>query len=119
MTPRTTRPVNADFYVVDDYLSDDDRAIVRRVRGFVSERVLPVINDYWEKADFPYEILPAFGELGVAGTAIHGYGCPGMTRLQTGLVAMELWKTLISTLLFGLCLKKNSVICVRYFQVCF
>ncbi len=90
MTPRTTRPVNADFYVVDDYLSDDDRAIVRRVRGFVSERVLPVINDYWEKADFPYEILPAFGELGVAGTAIHGYGCPGMTRLQTGLVAMEL-----------------------------
>ncbi len=45
---------------------------------------------YWEKADFPYQLLPRLAELGIIGTAITGYGCPGLTRLQTGLVAMEL-----------------------------
>ena len=83
-------PVNVDFYEVDDYLNDDDRALIRKVRGFVQDHVLPNINAAWERADFPYEILPAFADLGIAGTAIEGYGCPGLTRLQTGLVAMEL-----------------------------
>ncbi|MFA5608250.1 MAG: acyl-CoA dehydrogenase family protein [Leucobacter sp.] len=85
-----TRAVNSDFYAVDDFLDDEDRALVARVRGFVDGEVLPVINDYWEAADFPYQILPRLGELGIVGTAIEGYGCPGLTRLQTGLVAMEL-----------------------------
>ena len=43
-----------------------------------------------ERADFPYQLLPRFAGLGIIGTAIAGYGCPGLTRLQTGLVAMEL-----------------------------
>lgn len=84
------RFVNTDFYAVDDYLTDDDRALTAKVHGFVDTSVTPIINEYWEKADFPYEILPEFASLGVVGTAIQGYGCPGLTRLQTGLVAMEL-----------------------------
>lgn len=90
MTITATRPVDSDFYQVTDFLGDDDRALISRVRGFVEEDVLPIINDYWEAAEFPYQILPALGELGIVGTAIQGYGCPGLTRLQTGLVAMEL-----------------------------
>lgn len=89
-TTTTPHPVDTDFYHVADFLNDDDRALISRVRGFVDAEVLPVINDYWEAADFPYQILPALGELGIVGTAIQGYGCPGLTRLQTGLVAMEL-----------------------------
>ena len=60
------------------------------MRAFVEEDVTPIINEYWEKADFPYQLIPKFAELGIIGTAIEGYGCPGLTRLQTGLVAMEL-----------------------------
>jgi len=82
--------VNADFYSVADLLDDADCELVVKVRGFVESYVTPVINEYWEKADFPYEIVPRLAELGIAGTAIEGYGCPGLTRLQTGLVAMEL-----------------------------
>lgn len=82
--------VNSDYYDVAEYLSDEDRAIIDKVRGFVTAEVLPVVNEYWEKADFPYQILPALAELGIVGTAITGYGCPGLTRLQTGLVAKEL-----------------------------
>ena len=82
--------VNVDFYGVEDYLGEEDRALVAKVRAFVDSEVTPIINEYWEQADFPYQILPKFGELGIIGTAIEGYGCPGLTRLQAGLVAMEL-----------------------------
>lgn len=50
----------------------------------------PVINDHWERAEFPYEILPALRDTGVVGTYIQGYGCPGMSRLEAGLVAREM-----------------------------
>lgn len=84
------RAVNSDFYSVDDFLSSEDRALVARVRGFIIREVLPVINDHWEAGTFPSQILPSLGELGIVGTSIEGYGCPGLTRLQAGLVAMEL-----------------------------
>lgn len=86
----TTAAVNSDFYSVDDYLNDEDRGLIRKVRGFIEAEVLPIVNEYWELADFPYQILPKMAELGIVGTAIQGYGCPGLTRLQTGIVAMEL-----------------------------
>ena len=82
--------VNVDFYGVEDYLGEEDRALVAKVRAFVDSEVTPIINEYWEQADFPYQILPKCGELGIIGTAIEGYGCPGLTRLQAGLVAMAL-----------------------------
>ena len=82
--------VNADFYALSDSLSDDDRALLLRIRAFVDTEVLPIINEYWERGDFPYQLLPRLAELGIVGTAIQGYGAPGLSRLQAGLVAMEL-----------------------------
>lgn len=90
MTDSPIPTVNSDFYGVADYLNAEDRALIAKLRGFVDQDVLPIINEYWELADFPYQILPKLGALGIVGTAIEGYGCPGLTRLQTGLVAMEL-----------------------------
>jgi glutaryl-CoA dehydrogenase len=90
MTDTMLLPVNSDYYGVADYLNDADRALIERVRAFVDTEVTPVINEYWEKADFPYQLLPKIAELGIVGTAVSGYGAPGLTRLQTGLVAMEL-----------------------------
>jgi glutaryl-CoA dehydrogenase len=79
-----------DFYAIDDLLTADERAIRDRVRRFSDDEVIPVINDYWEKAQFPRELIPRYAELGVAGGAAQGYGCPGMTPLAEGLVALEL-----------------------------
>ena len=80
----------SDYYLLDEQLTDDERAIRDRVRAFGEQEVLPVINDYWEHAEFPFELVPKLAELGVAGTAIDGYGCPGMPRLAAGIVAREL-----------------------------
>ena len=79
-----------DYYLLDETLSEQERAIRDRVRGFADREVLPIINDYWEKAQFPFELVPKLAELGVAGTTIEGNGCPAMSRLGAGVVAREL-----------------------------
>jgi glutaryl-CoA dehydrogenase len=48
------------------------------------------MNDYWDRAEFPFEMIPKFGGLNIAGCSIEGYGCPGMSKLAEGLVAVEL-----------------------------
>jgi glutaryl-CoA dehydrogenase len=60
-----------------------------RTRRFVDEEVLPVINDYWERAELAWPLFARLGELGLVGDDIDGYGCPGMSALASGLVHME------------------------------
>lgn len=31
--------------------------------------------DYWEKAEFPFELVPKLKSLGIGGGTIKGYGC--------------------------------------------
>src|ERR1700683_2189767 len=71
-------------------LSEQERAIRDRVRAFAEREVLPIINDYWERAEFPFELVPKLAKLGIAGTSIEGFGCPAMSRLGAGIVAREL-----------------------------
>lgn len=85
-----TPQVASDLYLVDDLLTDEDKELRGRVRAFCDAEVLPVIGDYWERAEFPFELVPKLAGLGIAGGTISGHGCPGMTAVQAGLVAMEL-----------------------------
>jgi glutaryl-CoA dehydrogenase len=79
-----------DLYLTDELLTDEERAIRDRLRDFCAREITPVINDYWERAEFPFELIPKLAELGLAGGTIHGYGCPGLSEVAAGLVAMEL-----------------------------
>ncbi len=79
-----------DVFLLDDTLSDAERELRDRVRAYGDEHVLPVINDYWERADFPFELIAPLAELGVVGGTIEGYGCPGLSRRGAGIVAREL-----------------------------
>ena len=79
-----------DVYLLDETLSAQERELRDRVRAFGDERILPVINDYWERAEFPFELVAPFAELGVVGGTISGYGCPGLSHLGAGIVAREL-----------------------------
>jgi glutaryl-CoA dehydrogenase len=79
-----------DLFLIDDLLSEEERAVRDRVRAFCEREVRPVINDYWERAQFPFELLPGLAELGVIGGTIEGHGCPGLSPLAAGLVAHEL-----------------------------
>ena len=79
-----------DYLLVREQFSDEQWDLFLRTRRFVDEEVLPVINDYWERAELPWPLITRLAELGLVGEDIEGYGCPGMTALASGLVNMEL-----------------------------
>ncbi|MDJ0353679.1 acyl-CoA dehydrogenase family protein [Pseudarthrobacter sp. PH31-O2] len=88
MTPEPAAQ-GTDFYLLDDFLTAEDRALRLKVRSFVDRDLLPVINGYWERAEFPFELIPKLAALGIVGTTITGFGCPGLSRLAAGIVAAE------------------------------
>jgi len=81
---------DSDFLGFELLLDDEDRKLLQRVRGFMTDNVEPVINDFWTRAKFPHELVPGLAELGIAGLQFTGPGCPGRTSLLDGMVAMEL-----------------------------
>jgi glutaryl-CoA dehydrogenase len=88
-----TKPLpqpDSDFYRHVDVLSDDEKAVVTRVRAYMESKVQPIINKYWADDSFPFELLPSFKELGLGGLGYQGYGCAGGSQKLFGLVAMEL-----------------------------
>jgi glutaryl-CoA dehydrogenase len=89
-TAATRAAATSDYFHLDDHLTTEETAIRDKVRDFAEQRVLPIINEYWERAEFPDELLPPLAELGIIGTFIKGYGCPGMSRKAAGMVAREM-----------------------------
>jgi len=82
--------MGTDFYVIEDLLTEDEIAIRDHVRVFAEKEIVPVINDYWERAQFPFELLEPMGKLNIWGGTIKGYGCPGLSSVGAGLVQQEL-----------------------------
>jgi glutaryl-CoA dehydrogenase len=88
-TRRGTRPV--DFLNVGGLLSEEEKEVRDRVRSFVDERVVPTAAGYWDRAEFPFDLLPGLGELGVmGGTLGREYGCAGWSNVAYGLAIAEL-----------------------------
>jgi glutaryl-CoA dehydrogenase len=83
-------PERQDFYELRTLLSDEEHALVDRVREFMEERVAPIINRCWTRAEFPFELVGPWAELGLGGLAYEGYGCPGASFLLEGLATMEI-----------------------------
>ena len=84
------KALGTDYYHIRDELSEAEIGYLDRARRFVDDEVLPVIGDYWERADLPWDLLRRLGELGLVGDGIAGYGCPEMSPLAAGLVSMEI-----------------------------
>jgi glutaryl-CoA dehydrogenase len=82
--------LGTDYFNLRDQLTDRQLDYLRRTREFVDHEVLPVINDYWERAEFPWPLVARLAEVGIVGDGIDGYGCPPMDPLSRGLVYMEL-----------------------------
>lgn len=81
---------DSDFYLIREFLSEDERALLKRVRNFMEERVAPVINKFWAADAFPFELIPEIRDLNIVGVGFEGYGCAGGSTLLDGFIAMEL-----------------------------
>jgi glutaryl-CoA dehydrogenase len=83
-------PVDGDFYRISAVLNESERALLERVREFTESVIAPVIEDYWSRDAFPFEIILKMAEVGIGGVGYQGYGAAGGSWLLSGLVAMEL-----------------------------
>ncbi|MET4140120.1 acyl-CoA dehydrogenase family protein [Pedobacter sp. UYP1] len=84
-------PINGDFYHLGDTaLNEEDRALQLKVRAFLEKEVKPLVNEYWLKAEFPFELIPKIAELNICGLTYQGYGCPGKSNVMEGMLAMEM-----------------------------
>jgi glutaryl-CoA dehydrogenase len=72
-------------------LSDEEKQVRDTVREFVDREVIPVAADHWDRGEFPFELLPGLGELGVMGGVYSGeYGCAGWNNVAYGLAIAEI-----------------------------
>jgi glutaryl-CoA dehydrogenase len=85
-----TQPDPLDFLDLRSQLSDEERMIQDTVRQFVSDRILPDIDDWFEEGIFPIEITKELGQLGLLGMHLDGYGCAGTNAVSYGLACLEL-----------------------------
>src|SRR3954449_8957721 len=90
MSDTIGRSLGTDYFRIADQLTSEERDYLRRTRDFVDDEVLPVINDYWERAEFPWPLIKTMAGLGIVGDGITGYGCPPMSPIACGLIHMEL-----------------------------
>src|SRR5262245_20379814 len=89
--PPMPRFTGVDFYEIDSLLQVDEIQIRDHVRDWVEERYLPLVEEAYEKAYFPTEVIPEVAEMGLLGASLpEKYGCAGVSATAYGLAMQEL-----------------------------
>jgi glutaryl-CoA dehydrogenase len=65
--PRTRSILESDFYFFQDQLSDRENERVLQIRSFFETEVAPIANDYWARAEMPFQLVPGIAALGIFG----------------------------------------------------
>jgi glutaryl-CoA dehydrogenase len=74
-----------DLYHFQDLLPAEEAAVVERVRAFLAAEVAPIANDCWARADFPFQLIKGYADLGIAGRPA--------SSLLSGWLALEMAHT--------------------------
>lgn len=87
---RELPPIEGDFYHLGQTLTEKERTLQLKVRHFMETEIKPIVNKYWLRGEFPFEIIPKLAALNICGVTYNGYGCPGLPFLMEGVLAMEM-----------------------------
>lgn len=79
-----------DFFDMDALFSEEQRLTRDSVREFVQAKAAPLIQECFRKETFPEELIPQFGEMGLLGSNLSGYGLAGLDAVSYGLIMREL-----------------------------
>jgi len=78
-----------DMLKLDEQLTDEERMISHSARDFCQQALMPTILQANREGRFNPEIMRQFGEMGLLGSTIQGYGCSGVNYVSYGLIARE------------------------------
>ena len=80
-----------DYYLLDEFISEEHLLIRHSVRQWVNRELLPIIENYAQRAEFPRQLLPSMAQLGLFGPTIpEEYGGAGLDYLAYGIMMQEL-----------------------------
>lgn len=80
-----------DYYLLDEFLTDEHKLIRDTARAWVKENCSPIIEDYAQRAEFPKHLIPGLAEIGAFGPTIPvEYGGAGLDQISYGIIMQEL-----------------------------
>ena len=82
-------PYWQDLLMLDKQLSDEERMLRDTAHQFCQETLQPGILQANREGKFDPAIMRQFGEMGMLGSTIDGYGCAGLSYIGYGLIARE------------------------------
>jgi glutaryl-CoA dehydrogenase len=87
----SAKPLNPlDLYDIRSELSEDEIMVKDTVGRFVDDRVIPLMQEAFERHEFPRHLVGEVAELGLLGSSIEGYDCAGLNSVSYGLICQEL-----------------------------
>jgi glutaryl-CoA dehydrogenase len=78
-----------DPFELDSQLNDEQRMVRDSARQYAQDKLLPRVKDAFRNESTDPNIFREMGEMGLLGSTINGYGCPGVDYVCYGLVARE------------------------------
>ena len=79
-----------DPLLLTELLEDEERMVMETARSYAQEKLLPGIIEANRHEKFDANIMREMGELGLLGSTIEGYDCPGVSEVAYGLIAREM-----------------------------
>lgn len=78
-----------DPLLLDSLLSEEERMVRDTARAFAAEHLAPIVKESNRNETCDRSLMKKFGEAGLLGPTLHGYGCPGVSYVSYGLIARE------------------------------
>ncbi len=78
-----------DPFLMEEEFSEDERMIRDTTRQFCQEKLMPRVKQAFNEEKTDPSIFREMGAMGLLGSTIDGYGCPGVNYVCYGLVARE------------------------------
>ena len=85
--PISPPPVDGDFYEVCAAFGPEELRIQKVLRAFFATHVAPIIDGYWDRGEFPMQLVPRFGELV---EELYGPYSPDIPIRRSGVLSLEL-----------------------------
>ena len=81
-----------DPFLLDQQLNDDQRMVRDTAHQYAQDKLLPRVREAFRSEETDPSIFKEMGNLGLLGSTIQGYDCPGVDYMSYGLVAREIEK---------------------------
>mgnify|MGYP001477471302 CR=1 FL=1 len=83
--------IGVDYFNIDSLLSEEERMIRDTIREFVSDKIIPIIEQCNRENRFPLDLIPQMAEMSLFGSTLPAeYGGAEMNNVSYGLVMQEL-----------------------------